>query len=134
MAEYAPYAMIVTPDLIQTKAYAAGIKKTPPGVLLQDILNETGGVYEYEMYLTPEFKGELNEVAKLTGDAELAHIATLTKAPIPLGHLRNVDPHTTRIVLGHKLNYTEEESRALGLRHEGPFDPRNTIYINRSGQ
>jgi hypothetical protein len=127
MAEFTAYAEILTPDSIQYRAYAAGIKKNPPGVLLQDILEETGGTYQYEMYLTDEFRALVLKVARLTSDSRLAHIASLTKAPVPLEHLRHADPRTTRIVLGHRLNLTATESRRLGLKHEGPYDPRNTI-------
>jgi hypothetical protein len=129
MAEYTAYAEVLTPDHLQYKAYAAGIKKNPPGVLLQDILEETGGAYRYEMYLSEEFRADLLEVARLTSDTALARVAALPKAPISLEHLRHLDPRTTRIVLGHRLNLTEEESRRLGVRHEGPHDPRDTIYV-----
>ena len=54
------------------------------------------------MYFTQEFRSDLSEVAKLTGDTGLARLATLTKAPVPLGHLRDADPQKTRIVLGHR--------------------------------
>jgi len=37
---------IVTPDSMVTKLYEAGVKKNPPGILLQDILQKNGGVYE----------------------------------------------------------------------------------------
>jgi hypothetical protein len=131
MAEFSAYAEVLTPDHHQYKAYAAGIKKNPPGRLLQDVLDETGGEYAYEMYLADQLRENIRAVARLNSDSELAHIATLAKVPISLEHLRHVDPRTTRIVLGHRFSVTEAESRSLGLGHEGPFDPRNTIIIDR---
>ncbi len=129
MAEVVAYAEVLTPDHIQYKAYAAGIKKNPPGVLLGWILEKTGGKWVYDSYLTEEFRRDIREVAALTSDASLAHMATLEKAPISLHHLRHLDPRTTRIVIGHKLNLTEEESRRLGPKHTGNYDPRDTIYV-----
>ncbi len=127
MATFTAYAEILTPDHIQSKAYAAGIRKSPPGILLQDILRQTGGVYEVELDLPEKFREEILKVAELTSDEKLIHIASLPKAPVSLEHLRHADPRTTRIVLGHQLTPTPEESERLGLKHEGPYDPRNTI-------
>jgi hypothetical protein len=107
--------------------YKAGIKKTPPGLLLQDVLDRTGGVYEVQHTLTVNLKNDIRKVAELSSDEELLRIASLSTVPISLEHLRHVDPKTTRIVLGVSLSYTEEESTRLGLGHEGPYDPRNTI-------
>jgi hypothetical protein len=130
MATFTVYAEILTPDHTQYKAYKAGIKKNPPGQLLQDILTKTGGVYEVDFPLSERFREEIRQVAELTSDAELLNIASLPSVPVPLEHLRGADPRTTRIVLGHELTYTAEESERLGLRHEGPYDPRNTIIVD----
>jgi hypothetical protein len=109
MATLTAYAEILTPDHIQFKAYQAGIRKNRPGVLLADLLRQTGGVYEVQLDLSPGFREEIRQVAELMSDEELLRIASLLKAPVSLEHLRHVDP-TTRIVLGHRLSYTEEES------------------------
>ncbi len=131
MATLTAYAEILTPEHIQYKAYKAGIKKGLPGVVLEDILRQTGGVYEVQLDLPVRFREEIRQVAELTSDEELLHIASLPKAPVSLEHLRDVDPGT-RIVMGHRLNYTREESERLGLRHEGPYDPRTTITTENS--
>ena len=132
MATLTAYAEILTPDHIQFKAYQAGIKKNRPGVLLADLLRQTGGVYEVQLDLSPRFQEEIRQVAELTSDEELLRIASFPKAPVSLEHLRHVDPRTTRIVLGHRLSYTQEESERLGFSHEGPYDPRNTILIDNT--
>lgn len=132
MAKFTAYAEILTPDHMQFKAYKAGIRKNPPGVLLEDLLKQTGGVYEVQFDLPVSFREELRQVAELTSDEELLHIASLPKAPISLEHFRHLDPLKTRIVLGHRLMYTPEESERLGLRHEGPYDPKNTILTHNT--
>jgi hypothetical protein len=130
MATLTAYAEILTPNHIQFKAYEAGIKKNPPGVLLEDLLRQTGGVYEVQLDLPARFREEIRQVAELTSDEQLLRIASQPKAPVSLEHLRHADPRTTRIVLGHRLNYTQEESEQLRNTDEGRFDPRNTIRID----
>lgn len=56
-------------------------------------------------------------------------IANMTEITISLEKFRAADPKTTRIVLGWQMDYTPEESRQLGLKHEGAYDPRKTIYV-----
>jgi hypothetical protein len=129
VARFTAYAEVLTPDHIQYKAYQAGIRKNPPGRILADLLEKTGGVYEFELDLSEEFRGDIRRVAQLTGDQELLEIASRPAAPVSLEHLRHLDPQKTRIVLGHRLDYTQEESDQLQLRHEGPFDPRTTIHV-----
>jgi hypothetical protein len=127
MATFQAYAEILTPDHAQYKMYEAGIRKNRPGILLEDLLRQTGGAYEVRHILPPEFREDLRKVAELTSDQELLRIASLPEIPISLEHFRHADPKTTRIVFGHVLEYTPEESERLGLRHKGPYDPRTTI-------
>jgi hypothetical protein len=129
MAKFTTYAEILTPNHVQWKAYASGIKKNRPGVVLKDILDHTGGVYENKIGLTPEIRRQLRDVAQLTGDNELMEIANASSVTVSLEHLRHVDPQT-RIVCGYRLNYTAEESARLGLNHKGSFDPRETMLVN----
>jgi hypothetical protein len=127
MANFTAYAEVLTPEHSQYKMYAAGIKKNPPGRLLRDVLAQTRGVYEIGLPLPAEMRDNMRRVAELSGDSELLRIANLSKVPVSLEHLRGLDPETTRIVLGHMINFTEDESRQLGLGHKGPYDPKNTI-------
>lgn len=129
MDRFSTYAEVLTPDHVTWKAYIAGIRKTPPGVLLKEILKRTGGVYENKLELTENFREQVRKLAQLTGDKELRELAKLPAVTISLEHLRDVDPET-RIVCGYQLNYTQEESAQLGLTHEGPLDPKDTIVVN----
>lgn len=126
MATFKSYAKVLTPDDIPYKAYEAGIQKNPPGRLLEEILQWTGGVYEIQFPLG-KLRGDIQRVAELTSDEELRRIASQPTAPVSLEHLRHLDPRTTLIVLGHQLTYAEGESERLGLGHQGPYDPRKTI-------
>ncbi len=129
MAFFTSYAEVLTPQHAQYKAYAAGIKKTPPGRRLADILESTGGVYEYEIGIPADVRQKLREVAELTSDGELLAIADRGRASISLEHLRGIDPQTV-IVSGHRLTYTPEESERLRLKEPPDLDPKNTIYID----
>lgn len=131
MATLTTYAEVVTPDLVQSKMYRAGIKKSPPGLVLSDLLEQTGGVFEFQIDMSPEFREDVLRVARLTSDEELLHFASLPKVPISLEHLRHLE-RTTRVVVGIRLAYSPEESQRLGLKHEGPYDPRNTILIDNT--
>jgi hypothetical protein len=132
MATLTTYAEVVTPDLVQSKMYRAGIKKSPPGLLFADLLKQTGGVFEFQIDMSPEFRENVLRAARLTSDEELLHFASLPKVPISLEHLRHLDPRTTRVVVGIRLTYAPGESQRLGLKHEGPYDPRNTILIDNT--
>jgi hypothetical protein len=76
--------------------------------LLADVLRRTGGVYETTTQLPPQLRDDIREVAELTSDPELLAIADLTEVPVPLGHLRGLDPQT-RIVIGTELHYEADE-------------------------
>ena len=129
MATFRTYAEVLRPDHAQVKLYEAGIRKMPPGLVLRDILGETGGAYETTTYLPPKFREHIREVAELTSDEQLLRIADLSKAPVSLEHLRHLDPQT-RIVMGCRLDVTPEESERLGRpRLELPPDPKATILV-----
>lgn len=46
MATFRTYEEVLRPDHVQVKAYEAGLTCGPPGLVLADILQRTGGVYE----------------------------------------------------------------------------------------
>jgi hypothetical protein len=89
----------------------------PPGLVLSDILQRTGGVYETTIDLSPQMRDDLREVAELTSDERLRKIADLSEVPVPLGHLRHLDLQT-RIVVGARLDYTYGERRWLSRRRQ----------------
>ena len=112
------------------KLYEMGTLTRLPGELLGDILRRTGGVYEIEFPLTPDFRRDIREAAQLTADAELREIAERSAVPVSLEHLRQLDP-LTRIVFGAQLWLTPAESERLGLpRLELPLDPRTTVLVD----
>jgi hypothetical protein len=129
MAKFVTYAEILTPDHIQWQAYKSGIKKNPPGVVLKDILERTGGTYEIRIDLSQATRDQVRRVAELTADEELLSVANQTAVTVSLDHLRDVDPQT-RIVCGYRLDYTAEESERLGLNQKGAYDPRKTITVD----
>lgn len=131
MATFTTHAEVVTPDLPQYKMYEAGIKKSPPGRPLADILDFTGGVYEYKWEMSPQLREQIRQVADLTSDEDLKHYASLSWISISLEHLRHLDPQT-RVIVGVRLTYAPGESERLGLRREGPIDPRNTVLIDNT--
>jgi len=115
MATFRTYAEVLRPDHVQVKAYEAGLACGPPGLILADILQRTGGVYETTLPLDPRMRDDLQEVAELTSDEDLRRIADLSEVPVPLGHLRHLDPQT-RIVVGARLDYTDQERQWLSRR------------------
>lgn len=129
MAKFTTYAEIVTADSLATGLYRAGIKKAPPGLLLRDVLRHSGGAYEKKLRLSLRFREQVRDVARLTNDADLLRIADMDEVTVSLEHLRNADPETTRVSIGYRLDYTREESDRLGLGHEGPHDPSNTVLV-----
>ena len=103
--------------------------RAEPGVVLGDVLQRTGGVYETTTRLTPKFREDIREIAELTSDDELLRIAELPEVPVSLEHLRHVDPQT-RILVGYRLDVTPAESPRLRRRLALPPDPRITLHFD----
>jgi hypothetical protein len=99
------------------KAYEAGLTCGPPGLVLADILQRTGGVWETTMPLSPRMREDLRELVELTSDDELRKMAELSEVRVPLGHLRHLDAQTG-IVLGFRLDYTDAERQWLNSKPE----------------
>jgi hypothetical protein len=93
--------------------------------VLADVLRRTGGVYETTTPLSPEFRDEIREVAELTSDPELLAIADLTEVPVPLDHLRGLEPQT-RIIIRTELRYEADEGAQVSRARE-PRPPLATI-------
>ena len=102
--------------------------RVEPGVVLGDILQRTGGVYETTTRLTPKFREDIREIAELTSDDLLRRIAELPEVPVSLEHLHHVDPHT-RILIGYRLDVTPAESPRLRRRLALPPGSRTPLQI-----
>jgi hypothetical protein len=127
MARFSVYAEVVTPEHPQSKLYAAGKVAKQPGRLLRDYLDESGGTYEFRMPVPEDLQAKLLRVASMTADQSLAEVAAAAESVISLEHLRNLDPDTTRIVCGQRLDYTQEEAVQLGLRDQDRPGPEKQI-------
>jgi hypothetical protein len=145
MATFRTYAEVLRPDHPMMKNYKASITWRPsryrpaeieramraePGVVLGDVLQRTGGVYETTTRMTPKFREDIREIAELTSDDELRRIAELPEVPVSLEHLRHVDPQT-RILVGCRLDVTPAESLRLRRRLTLPPDPRITLHFDQ---
>ena len=111
------YAEALRPDHVMVKAYEAGLTCGPPGLVLADIVQRSGGVWETTVPVSPPMREDLQELAELTSDEQLRKLAELSEVPVPLGHLRHLDPQT-RIVLGFRLDYTDAERQCLSSKPE----------------
>jgi hypothetical protein len=144
MATFRTYAEILRPDHPMMKNYARTTKWRPsgyrsaeieqamraePGVVLGDVLQRTGGVYETTTQLTPKFREDIREIAELTSDDQLLSVSELPEVPVSLEHLRHVDPQT-RIIVGYRLEATPAESPRLRRRMALPPDPRMTLHLD----
>ena len=56
------------PNPLQVGAYKAGLTCWPPGLVLAEVLQRTGGIYETTLPPVPEMQADLRDVAKLTRD------------------------------------------------------------------
>jgi len=101
----------------------------PPGVVLGDVLQRTGGTYETTTRLTPKFREDLREIAGLTLDGKLRRMVELPEMPVSLEHLRGLDP-LIRILVGYRLDVTPAESPRLRRRLALPPDPRITLQLD----
>jgi hypothetical protein len=144
MATFRTYAEALRPDHPLMKIHKAALTwrssryrpaeierdmRAEPGVVLGDVLQRTGGVYETTTRMTPKFREDIREIAELTSDDRLLRIAELAEVPVSLEHLRHVDPQT-RILVGYRLDVTSAESPRLRRRLALPPDPRITLHFN----
>jgi hypothetical protein len=145
MATFRTYAEVLRPDHPMMKNYKTAITWRPsryrpaeleqdmraePGVVLGDVLQQTGGAYETTTRLTPKFREDIREIAELASDSQLLRIAEVPEVPVSLEHLRNVDPQT-RIVVGYRLDVSPAESPRLRRRLALPPDPRITLHFDQ---
>jgi hypothetical protein len=119
MAIFRAYAKVLEPGDPAMRIYEAGLRTCPgqPGLLLADVLRRTDGVYETTTPLPPQLRDHIREVAELTSDADLLAIADLTEVPVPLDHLRGLDPQT-RIVIRAELRYEADEGTRVSTARE----------------
>jgi hypothetical protein len=110
MATFSTYAEVLTPDHPLTKlARRMWRTNRPPGVVLADVLRQTGGAYEATTPLTETFRGYIREVAEMTSDDELLGIAELSEVPVSLESCRQLDP-LTRVVMFCRLDVSPAET------------------------
>ena len=107
MATFRTSAEVFVPDhpLMQrgqTKGFS-------PGVVVADVLRQTGGAYETTTPLTEKFRDCIRAVAKLTSDDELLRIADLPEVPVSLENCRQLDPQT-RVILICRLDVSPVET------------------------
>jgi hypothetical protein len=144
MATFRTYAEPLRPDHPLAKIHEAALMWRPsryrpaeidrdmhaePGVVLADVLQRTGGVYETMTHLTPKFREDIREIAELTSDDRLLGVAELAQAPVSLEHLRDVDPRT-RILIGYRLDVTPVESPRVRRRLALPPDPAIILHFD----
>ena len=144
MATFKTYAEVLRPDHPMMKNHKVSITWRPsryrpaeierdmraePGVVLGDVLQRTGGVYETTTRMTPKFQEDIREIAELASDDELLRITELPEVPVSLEHLRPVDLQT-RIVVGYRLDVSPAESPRLRRRLALPPDPRITLHFD----
>jgi len=128
MATFSTYAEVLRPDHVMMKMYRAGVEKQHPGVVLADLLRQTGGAYETTTPLTDKFRGYIREVAELTADDELLRIAELSEVPVSLENFRQVDLQT-RVVMFSRLDVSPAETPRWRRIPPGgiPASPRSDV-------
>jgi hypothetical protein len=120
MARFSTYAEVLTPDHVVWRMYTRGIGcGREPGLILQDVLDRSAGRYQTTMPMTDNTREQARICAEVSGDEEMARIASLSEVTISLAHLRGLDP-STRIVCGYRLgDFTAAERDRL------PHPPAN---------
>ena len=142
MAKFYTFAEILTPEHIQWEVHARGLGcGREPGLALGEVLDRNGGRYEITMPMGERIREQARICAQVSGDEEMARIASLSGVIISLDHLRGLDP-STRIVCGYGLDdFTDAERGRLprderpvdpATTFEGPFDPANPRRILRT--
>ncbi len=108
VATFSTYAEVLTPNHHLMMMHEMGIQTQLPGVVLADVLRQTGGTYETTTPLTAKFRHDIRVAAELTADSQLLVIADLAEAPVSLENCRRLDPQT-RIAMLSRLDVSPAE-------------------------
>ena len=127
MARFSTYAEVLTPEHVQWVVHARGLGcGREPGVALREVLDRNGGRYETTLPMDDNTREQARICADVSGDEEMARVASLSEVTISLEHLRGLDP-STRIVCGYQFGDFTAAERDRLPRHEGPVDPARII-------
>lgn len=110
MATFRTYAEVLTPDHPLMKPGRVIADGGGPGVVLADVLRQTGGVYEATTPMTEKLRDDIRAAAELTSDDQLRAIAELAEAPVSLDNCRQLDPQT-RIAMFSRLDVSAAETQ-----------------------
>jgi hypothetical protein len=119
MARLQPYAEVVGAEELTGPLNATGMS---PGRPLREYVDMSRGTYVLDMPVPPVDRHRLRKVAEMSGDASLQEIATAGTVSISLEHLRSHDTDKTRVRVGYKIDYSEDEVQELGIEN---IDPRS---------
>ena len=122
MAVFRAFAKVLDAGDPSMLVYETGLRTCPgrPGLVLADVLQRSGGVYETTTPLIQRMRDDIHEVAELTSDPELLALADLSEVPVSLEHLRGLDPQT-RIIIRSELCYEGDEgARVTAARDRRP--------------
>ena len=112
MARFQSFAEVVGSEELTAPLNETG---KSPGRPLSEYIDLSDGSYLYEMPVTSTDQQRLRSLSELTGDRQFRDIATAGTVPISLEHLRDHDSDKTLVRVGYMIDYTHEESTALGL-------------------
>ena len=97
---------------VDTTAQEAAASPQSGGLLLADILAQTGGSYEWEFPVDEQLRRRWVRAATEIGDAQLRARVGAPTVRVSLEQFRGRDPQATRIAIDFTLHYAHDE----GLR------------------
>lgn len=112
MAQLQSFAEVVGSEAVSGTLTQTGQSRGRP---LREYVNLSGGTYVYEVPVTPIDQQRLQRVSELADDQRLLGIAVAGLVTVSLEHLRAHDADKTLVRVGYVIDYTEEETRTLGL-------------------
>ena len=112
-------AILEVADVISAEHPLAGVVKPngePAGRLLRDLLAEVGESDSVVIPVPDADRAKLARLARLTGNASHKEMAENRERVISIKHLKRLDPDTTRVMVGYRIDWTYDEALKLGLR------------------
>lgn len=126
MAQIVPIVSVLNADSarsIHWRAQELAQEQRRSGRAVHEVLSEAGATNQIKIFLDDSSKALFARAAQLPGNSFLAEVASLGYVTVDVSSLK-ARGRDDRVLVGFEINWTEAESKRLGLTDPSPQGPR----------